>query len=59
MTATCRAITPPSTDACGKPSVALVTFSDSTTVRTCEGCALNLRELARSHGTSVKVEKLT
>jgi hypothetical protein len=55
---TCRAITPPSTDACGKPASRLVTFPDEQKEPTCPECSLQLVELARVHGTTLKVEPL-
>jgi hypothetical protein len=55
---TCKAISPPSNDACGKPATRSVTFTDGASTKTCTECATNMTELARSHGTSVKVEKL-
>lgn len=54
----CKAISPPSNDACGKPATHRVTFTDGSSATTCQMCATNMSELARSHGTSVKVEPL-
>jgi hypothetical protein len=58
---TCRAITPPGTDACGKPATHKVTFKDGDLVTTCHTCALALEQLAATHGheARVKVEKLS
>jgi hypothetical protein len=55
---TCKAVTAPSGDACGKPATIRIRFVDGDVVLTCQMCATNMSELARSHGTIVKVEKL-
>jgi hypothetical protein len=55
---TCRAVTPPATDACDKPATWQVTFSDGDIVLVCHGCAIALTQLAQSHGTKIKAERL-
>jgi hypothetical protein len=55
---TCRAIVPPNTDACGKPATHLVLFGDGDRVHACGPCALYLEQLAESHMTKVRIERL-
>jgi hypothetical protein len=54
----CRVVTPPAADACGQPAMYIVTFGDDDKVKACESCALALRQLAMSHGTNVKIERI-
>ena len=54
----CRAVTPPTKDACGKPAVVLVTFKDDDSVLACRPCAMHLQQLAEDSGTNVRVEPL-
>jgi len=58
-TGACKAVPPPSSEACGKPVTHLVTFSDGDTARVCGSCAMYLDQVAQSHGTKIKVERLT
>jgi hypothetical protein len=55
---TCRAITPPNSDACGKPATLKITFKDDDVAFVCQGCALFLQQTAESHGAMLKVEAL-
>lgn len=55
---TCRAVTPPHTDACGKPATHVVAFGDGDKVHACGPCALYLEQLAESHSTKVRVERI-
>jgi hypothetical protein len=54
----CRAITPPSKEACGKPARFRVVFKDEDSVLACQPCALYLQQVAQEHRTNVKVEAL-
>lgn len=54
----CRVVSPPSTDACGKPATHVVTFRDGDQVSACTDCTLALGQLAGSHGATIKAEKL-
>jgi hypothetical protein len=54
----CRAIIPPAREGCGAPVTHRVTFKDGDKVDTCGDCALRFGEIAASHGSNVKVEKL-
>jgi len=56
--AKCRAIIPPSSEACGRPIGWVVTFRDGDKVRVCEGCKLHFEQVAAGHGTTVKTERL-
>jgi hypothetical protein len=55
---TCRVVTPPNTAECGKPARCLLTFADDDQTTACEPCALYLSELAKAHGTIIKVVRL-
>ena len=55
----CRAVTPPSADACGKPATHVVTFHDGDKISACTNCVLALGQLAGSHGTTLKAEKIS
>ena len=59
MKNTCRVVNKATREACGEPAVRVVTFIDRDQVTACEPCALGLRETARAHGSSVKIERLT
>jgi hypothetical protein len=56
---TCRAVTPPKTDACGAAATHVVLFGDGDIVAVCLACAIHLEQLAESHMTKVKVERIT
>lgn len=58
---TCRVVLPAERDACGKPASVVVKFSgnEGGSTHACAPCARSLEQLALSHGTSVKVEKIT
>jgi hypothetical protein len=58
MKATCRVITPPHKEACGKPAKFRVTFKDEDTVTACAPCKLHLEQTAEEHRTQIKVEPL-
>ena len=55
---TCRAVTPPKTDACGELVTHIVTFGDGDRAPVCQACAIHLEQLAESHGTKVNVERI-
>ena len=59
MKTICRVVNKATREACGEPASQLVTFIDRDQVTACEPCALGLRETARSHGSNVKIERLT
>ena len=54
----CRAIVPPSTDACGKSVAYRVTFRDGDRVNVCGDCALYFGQIAAAHGASVRTQRL-
>jgi hypothetical protein len=56
----CRAIIPPSTEACGADVTHRVTFKDGDRVLVCIGCSMHFQQVAMGHGFphSVKVERL-
>jgi hypothetical protein len=58
MKPVCRVVTPPNTDACGKPARFRVIFKDEDSVLACHPCALQLEQIAQEHRTNVKVEPL-
>lgn len=55
----CIAITPPLTDACGKPAERLVIFKDGDRAPMCRKCALLTEQMAQQNQTSVRVDPLT
>ena len=55
---TCRAVTPPLTDACGKPATHVITFGDGDRAAMCHPCTLYYEAMAEERGTRVKVERL-
>jgi hypothetical protein len=55
---TCRVVTPPSKDACGKPAKRVIIFSDDEKAYACIPCALYMQETARAFNTVIRVEKL-
>lgn len=55
---TCRAVKPPQTDACAAPATHVVTFGDGDRVHACQACAIHLEQVAESHMTRVRVERL-
>jgi hypothetical protein len=54
----CQAVVPPTPEACGKPATHIVHFQDGDKIRTCQNCALYLGQLAGTHGTNIKTERL-
>jgi hypothetical protein len=45
-------------EVCGNPARYRVVFKDDDRAPVCEGCALDLQQIAQNHGTMVKVEPL-
>lgn len=63
-TYTCSAATQPSGDRCGKPATHEIHWPERDSTRVdktlvCYPCALVLAQIAESHGTRLKIEKLT
>lgn len=56
--ARCIAITPPLTDACGKPAEKVVIFKDGDRAPMCRKCALLTEQMAQQNQTSVRVDAL-
>lgn len=59
---TCRA-TLPTGDVCGRPATRVAVFPDRDNPKgdrqpVCDGCALQLGDVARHYGTTLAVEKL-
>jgi len=57
-TRTCRAVPPPSSEACGKRATHLVTFADGDKAFVCGSCAAYLDQVAQSHSIKIKVETI-
>ena len=58
---TCCATTMPDGDVCGRHADRVAVFEmnpGEQRVPICQGCAMHLTELAQSHGTTLKVERL-
>ena len=45
-------------DACGAPATRVITWPDDDRTPACDACALSAVEVARQHGTVLKVEAL-
>lgn len=54
----CVAITPPKKEACGEDATHVVTFQDGDKAKVCANCALYLGQIAGTHGTTIKTERL-
>lgn len=54
----CQVCEPFTGAACIRTATQLVYFIDATTARACGPCAVRLRELARTLGTTLRVEDL-
>jgi hypothetical protein len=59
MRGLCRAIVRASDNLCTKDVTHIVTFKDGDTVETCGACAIGLQNIAASHGSILKVQKLS
>lgn len=54
----CRAVKLPTGDACQAPATWRITFRDGDSIETCHACTMSLTEIAKSHGTTIKTERL-
>jgi hypothetical protein len=55
----CRAIVRASDNLCTQDVTHIVTFKDGDTVETCGNCAQGLQNIAATHGSILKIQKLS
>ena len=56
---TCRIVTPPATDACGKPATHVIVWHDDDKTAACLACAVQMKQVALSeHKVQLVVERL-
>lgn len=55
---TCALIIQAKADVCGAPATCTVVWPDDDRSHACDDCALLASEIARQHGTALKVERL-
>jgi hypothetical protein len=54
----CQVISPGVGEACGQPATCLIVFSDGSTAKACQTCAINLQQIAEGVNSRISIRSL-